>query len=87
LARGAKIRLQGKGWSAGVLFIIGIGLLGTLLILFANRFSDRHRSRLLQKFVAAPIGMLGIFLLGIAAIVIAVTLILPFIVAGLTMLF
>lgn len=70
-----------------MLFIVGIGLLGTLLILFASGFSDRHPSRLLQKFVAAPIGMLGVFLLGIAATVIAVNLVLPFIVAGLTMLF
>ncbi|MET0277562.1 MAG: hypothetical protein ABW198_04435 [Pseudorhodoplanes sp.] len=70
-----------------MLFIVAIGVAGTLLILFANRFSDRHRSRLLQKLVATPIGMLGVFLLGIAAIVIGASVILPFFVAILTMLF
>lgn len=70
-----------------MLFIVIVGAVGTLLILFANRFSDRHQSRLLQKFVAAPIGMLGIFLLGIAAVFIGVSLILPVIVVILTSLF
>ena len=70
-----------------MLFIIAIGAIGTLLILFSNRLSDRHRSRVLHKLVAAPIGKIGLLLLGIAAVIIGVSVILPFIVAGLTMLF
>ena len=68
-------------------FIVAVGVLGTLLILVANRLTDLNRSRSLRKLVAAPIGTLGIFLLGIAAIVIGASVILPFLVAGLTMLF
>jgi hypothetical protein len=70
-----------------VLFIVAIGAIGTLLLLFSNRLSERHRSRWMQKLVAAPIGMLGIFLMSIAAIFIGVTIILPYFVAALTMLF
>ena len=69
-----------------MLFIVALGVAGTLLILFANRVSE-GRSRILHRFVAAPIGTLGIFLLGIAAVIIGTSVILPFIVAGLTMLF
>ena len=69
------------------MFIVAIGAVGALLLMFANRLSDRHRSRILNKLVATPIGMLGVFLLSIAAIFIGATVILPYFVAALTMLF
>jgi hypothetical protein len=70
-----------------VFFVVMIGVLGTFLIHFANEFSDRHKSRLLRRFIASPIEILGISLLGIAIVIIGINLILPIIVAILHSLF
>lgn len=68
-------------------FIAIVGTLGILLVLLSNRFSDRHKSGLMRKYIAAPIEMLGIFLIGIVAFIITGSIVLPIIVAILHTLF